>query len=98
MPVKVTAWKCEHCNMTSVYEANVKRHERRTCQKAPGACATCEFFAVQDEYEGTRLICNNPESPVYHELDNRKAESWGILGVKRTACEFWQALEVKSGS
>ncbi len=54
MPVKVTAWKCEHCNMTSVYKSNVKRHERRTCQKAPGACATCKFFAVR----GARIICN----------------------------------------
>lgn len=40
---EITAYKCEYCNMVSMYKGHTKRHERDHCRKSPErkCCGLC---------------------------------------------------------
>ena len=63
MPQQVTAWKCDHCGMTSLYKANVKRHENSSCPNFR-SCKLCKFYHEQEDtvYDGYHM-----GEPVDHE-------------------------------
>ena len=43
---EVTAYKCDHCAMVSMYKGHVLRHEKVNCRKSPDrqACVLCLHF------------------------------------------------------
>lgn len=72
---RVQAWQCDYCGMTSIYKANVKRHEEKVCQKAPMACGTCKHFIPGD---------------VFDIIGYCRMEDERLLDGKRTRCKGWE--------
>jgi len=86
---QVTAWQCEYCNMVSLYPGNVRRHERKTCQKAPGACGTCALFSVVEETVYNPNHGGDPGSTDY-ERDVPWCDILGELIARLAGCGYWK--------
>ncbi len=90
----VHAWMCSHCNMISLYKANVQRHEK-SCPSNPAnkACKTCIH-----SFEDSETIYNphhggNPGST------DEELKFWGCkvdLVTPNIHCEGWELWIPKS--
>lgn len=43
---EVSAYKCDHCSMVSLYKGHVKRHESTYCRRSPDrrTCVLCTLY------------------------------------------------------
>ena len=83
MPVEVKAWKCEKCGMTSLYKANVVRHEKTSCRKNQH-CNVCRHFFEDDKGWWCCRECNKD-----HYVDHE--HSCILIFEKTTCCPYWNA-------
>ncbi len=92
MPVKVTAWKCEFCNMTSVYKGNVTRHEKTTCPKND-SCQLCANYSEEFETVYNPFHGGDP-GPTDYEVPGMFCDD-DEIHEKQSNCPRFVASEVK---
>lgn len=81
---KVSAYKCSTCNMTSLYQSSVRRHEHNGCWKI-NSCASCSNYSKHwypTDFPGQPSI-------------SLQCEIHGELDYRRKNCPDWQPRKAK---